>query len=218
MRCKSWRLHLETHCCWTLCQCQLLLSNGSDYHCIYINIEMSFTSLGHEHILWRRRVPWCKVYNSTCLRIREEQSIKSMTRHFPKVAKTSLPSASVIIDQNQSPLSMTPPSKFLTHFTILRPGILHLVSVNFLSEKFQVQETLPFHLVQPFYLLTLPKSSHLPCPSLACSRFLNSNSNTALLFISVHVQRCFLCMTENPGCARPKRDKFKIAPTPLPLQ
>ena len=40
MRCKSQRLHLETHCCWTLCQCQLLLSNGSDYHCIYINIYL----------------------------------------------------------------------------------------------------------------------------------------------------------------------------------
>ena len=80
---------------------------------------------------------------------------------------------------------------------------LHLASCecNFLSEKFQVQETLPFHLVQPFYLLTLPKSSHLPCPSLACPRFLNSNSNSALLFISVHVQRWVLCVTQGPaGC------------------
>ena len=40
MRCKSWRLHLETHCCCTLRHCQLLPSNGSDHHCIYINIYL----------------------------------------------------------------------------------------------------------------------------------------------------------------------------------
>ena len=119
------------------------------------------------------------------LRIREEQSIKSMTRHFPKVAKTSLPSPSVIIDQNQSPLSMTPPSKFLTHFTILRPGILHLVSVAFclISSKFRnpllstlsnpsISSPSPNLLVCPLHLQLVPLFSNqtqtklCPCSTL----------------------------------------------------